>query len=182
MEKSKFAQKFIQSYNDDSDKWYILKVDVSDPDTQWSSIFPCNNEYWQKKNKKKTNKLWKKEKKKNYVVIIKISKQALDYGLILEKVYKVTQFSQEACLRPYIDMNVELSKKVKNDFEFGKSVERLWQCLGKLWWIWGITWASNLWRLTKEEMVQLVPDVPWASCNGLMMVLTPVTCRGPSGD
>lgn len=135
-----------------------------------------------KKKTKKTNKLWKKEKKKNYVVIIKISKQALDYGLILEKVYKVTQFSQEAWLRPYIDMNVELSKKVKNDFEFGKSVERLWQRLGKLWWIWGITWASNLWRLTKEEIVQLVPDVPWASCNGLMMVLTPVTCRGPSGD
>ena len=43
----------------------------------------------------------------------------------IRKVYKVTQFSQEAWLRPYIDMNVELSKKVKNDFEFGKSVERL---------------------------------------------------------
>lgn len=63
-----------------------------------------------KKNQKK-NKLWKNKKKKNYVVIIKISKQALDYGLILEKVYKVTHFSQEAWLRPYIDMNVELSKK-----------------------------------------------------------------------
>ena len=78
-----------------------------------------------KKKKKQTNKLWKNRKKKNYVVIIKISKQALDYGLILEKVYKVTHFSQEAWLRPYIGMSVELSKKVKNDFEFGKSVERL---------------------------------------------------------
>ena len=75
--------------------------------------------------KNKTNKLWKNKKKKNYVVIIKISKQALDYGLILEKVYKVTHFSQEAWLRPYIDMSVELSKKVKNDFEFGKSMEKL---------------------------------------------------------
>ena len=60
MEKSKFAQKSIQSYNDGSDKWYILKVDVSDPDTQWSSIFPCNNEYWQKKPKNKKKQTMEK--------------------------------------------------------------------------------------------------------------------------
>ena len=55
--------------------------------------------------------------KKNYVVYIRASKQALNHGLILKKVHRVIQFYQEAWLKPYIDMNTELRKKAKNDFE-----------------------------------------------------------------
>ena len=43
--------------------------------------------------------------------------QALDHGLILKKVHRVIQFNQEAWLKEYIDMNTELSKQAKNDFE-----------------------------------------------------------------
>ena len=55
--------------------------------------------------------------KKKYVAHIRSLKQALNHGLMLKKVHRVIQFNQEAWLKPYIDMNTELRKKAKNDFE-----------------------------------------------------------------
>ena len=55
--------------------------------------------------------------KQNYVVHTRSLKQALNHGLILKKVHRVIQFNQEAWLKPYIDMNTELGKQVKIDFE-----------------------------------------------------------------
>ena len=56
--------------------------------------------------------------------------QPLNHGLILKKVHRVIQFNQEAWLKPYIDMNTELRKQAKKDFEkdfsrnsvFGKTI------------------------------------------------------------
>ena len=53
----------------------------------------------------------------NYVVHIRALKQVSNHGLILKKVHKVIQFNQEARLKEYIDMNTELRKQTKNDFE-----------------------------------------------------------------
>ena len=71
-----------------------------------------------------------------YVVNIKSLKQALNHGLILKKVLRVIQFNQESWLKPYINMNTELRKQAKNDFEkdffklmnnsvFGKTMENV---------------------------------------------------------
>ena len=73
---------------------------------------------------------------KNYVFHIRSLKQALNYGLILKKVHRLIQFNQEACLKEYIDMNAELRKQAKHDFEkyffklmnnsvFGKTMENV---------------------------------------------------------
>ena len=74
--------------------------------------------------------------KKKYVVHIKSLKQALNHGLKLKKIHRIIEFNQEALLKPYIDMNTELRKVAKNDFEkdlfklmnnsvFGKTMENI---------------------------------------------------------
>ena len=54
--------------------------------------------------------------KKRYVLHIRSLKQALEYGLKLEKIHRVIEFNQESWLKPYIDMSTELRKIAKNDF------------------------------------------------------------------
>ena len=51
------------------------------------------------------------------VIHIKNLKQALNHGLVLKKFHKVIKFNQNARLKPYIDMNTDLRKKAKHDFE-----------------------------------------------------------------
>ena len=55
--------------------------------------------------------------KENYVVHIRALKQALSHILLLKKVHRVIQFSREAWLKPYIDMNIKLRTEAKNDSE-----------------------------------------------------------------
>ena len=133
---SKFNEEFIKSYGEDSDKGYILEVDVK---------YPKNLNYLHSDlpflpGRKKINKcrklLCNLYDKTNYVVQIRSLKQAIDHGLIFQKVHRVIQFNQEAWLREYIDMNIELRKQAKNHFEkdffklmnnsvFGKTMENV---------------------------------------------------------
>ena len=55
--------------------------------------------------------------KTEYVIHIRNLKYELNHGLVLKEVYRVIKFNQNAWLKPYIDMNTNLRKKVKNDFE-----------------------------------------------------------------
>ena len=60
------------------------------------------------------------QNKKRYVVHIKSLKQALNHGLKLKKINRIIEFNQKAWLKPYIDMNTELRKLVKDDrHEYG---------------------------------------------------------------
>ena len=129
-------EEFIKNYNEKDNKGYILEVDVKYPkrldelhsDLQFLSermkIDKCNKLVCDLFNKKK------------YVTHINSLKQVLNHGLKLKKIHRIIEFNQEAWLKPYIDLNTELRKAGKNDFEkdlfklmnnsvFGKTMENI---------------------------------------------------------
>ena len=55
--------------------------------------------------------------KENYSIHIFALKQALNYGLKLIRVRSVVSFRQEEWLKTHIDLNTDLRKNAKNEFE-----------------------------------------------------------------
>ena len=113
---SKINEKFIKNYDEDSDKGYIFEVDVNYPKRlhDLHSDLPFLPERMKIDKCKKL--VCNLHDKKRYVLHIRSLKQALEYGLKLEKIHRVIEFNQESWLKPYIDMSTELSKIAKNDF------------------------------------------------------------------
>ena len=107
---SKIDEDFIKNYDEDSDKGYILEVDLEYPknlhDLHSDLPFLPERMKIDKRNKPVCNLY----DKKDYVVLIKSLKQALNHGLILKKVHRVIQFNQKAWLKAYIDINTESRK------------------------------------------------------------------------
>ena len=71
--------------------------------------------------RKKVNKVEKLicsiENKEKYVIHIIYLKQVLNHGLKLKKVHRIIQFKQNAWLKVHIDINTELRKNAKNEFD-----------------------------------------------------------------
>ena len=51
-----------------------------------------------------------------YIMHIRNLKQALNGGLVLNKVHKLIKFNQNAWLKPYIDLNAAPREKANKDF------------------------------------------------------------------
>ena len=51
--------------------------------------------------------------KKEHIVHLRTLEQAINHGLVLKKVHRAIKLNQEARLKAYIDMNLELRKKCK---------------------------------------------------------------------
>ena len=77
--------------------------------------------------------------KTEYVIHIRNLKHALNHRLVLRKFNRVNIFNQNTWLNPYIDMNANLRKKEKSNFEkyffnlmnsivFGKIMENVKTC------------------------------------------------------
>ena len=132
-ELSQFNEDFIKDYDDNCDEGYFLEVDVEYPNNMFSlhddlPFLPERN-----KIKKCNNLVCNIHDKENCAVHIRALKQALNCGLILNKIHRVIEFNQEAWLKPYIDMNTKLRTEAKNDFfkvmnnaaVFGKTMENV---------------------------------------------------------
>ena len=127
---------FIKNYNEESYKGYFLEVDVQ----YLVKLNDLHNDLPLLPERMKTEKVEKLvanlHDKIDYVIHIRNLKQTLNHGLVLERVHKVIKLNQNAWLKPYIDMNTDLRKKAKNDFEkdffklmnnvvFGKTMENV---------------------------------------------------------
>ena len=114
---SKFDEELVKNYDENSDKGYILEVDVEYPENirMLHSDLPFLPE--RMKIGKCSKLVCTTQNKENYVVHIRALKQALNHELKLTEVQKIIQFDQEAWLKPYIDMNTDLRKYAKNKFE-----------------------------------------------------------------
>ena len=136
LDSNKINEEFIKNYNENNIKGYILEVDVKYPKRlhELHSDLPFLSEGMEViKCKKFVCNLFNKKK---YVAHINTLKQALNHGLKLKKIHRVIEFNQKEWLKPYIDMNTELRKAAKNDFEnnlfklmnnsvFGKTMENI---------------------------------------------------------
>ena len=118
------------------DRGYLLEVDVAYPrelhDYHNDLPFMCCRMKINGVEKLVPNLYYKKR----YVIHIRALKQALDHGLVLEKIHSVIEFKQSAWMKEYIDFNTKLKTAAKNDFEkdfyklmntsvFGKTMENI---------------------------------------------------------
>ena len=133
---SRINEEFIKSYNENSNKGYIVEVDVKCPKKLHDSHSDLRFLPRRMKIDKCKKLVCNLHNKKKYVVHIKSLKQALNHGLKLKKIHRIIESNQKACLKPYIDMNTELRKLAKDDFEkdlfklmnnavFGKTMENI---------------------------------------------------------
>ena len=133
---SRINEEFIKNYNENSKKGYILEVDVKYP----NKLQDLHSDLPFVPKRMKIDKCKKLvcnlHDKKKYVVHIKSLKQALNHGLKLKKIHRIIEFNEKAWLKPYINMNTELRKLAKDDFEkdlfklmnhavFGKTMENI---------------------------------------------------------
>ena len=131
-----YTEDLIKIYDENGDYGAILEVDTHYP----KALSNEHRDLAFLPERRKINRVEKfvttLEDKEKYVVHISALKQGVNHGLKLTKVHRVTEFRQEAWLKPYIDMNTKLRMQAKNDFEkdffklmnnsvFGKTMENV---------------------------------------------------------
>ena len=116
---SQFNEDFMKNYIEESDKGHFLEVDGQ----YIEKLHELHNDYHLLPKKIEIEKVEKDVASLHditeYVIHIRNLKKAINHEFVLKKVHKVIKFHQNAWLKPYIDMNTDSRKKVKNDFEKG---------------------------------------------------------------
>ena len=130
---------YLSDFNDEFIKKITMKIVMKDIEYRkilWGSHKELPFLPERRKLEKVEKLVCSTEDKERYVIHISALKQALNNGLELKKVHRVIKFQQKAWLKSYIDMNTNLRKDAKNEFEkdlfklmnnlvFGKTMENV---------------------------------------------------------
>ena len=99
-----------KEYNEISNEGYFPEADIQ----YLKNLYELHNNLSLLLERMKIEKFEKLHDKIEYLKNIRNLKQASNHGLSLKTVHKVIKLR---CLKPYIGINIDLRKKVKNDFE-----------------------------------------------------------------
>ena len=128
---SQFNEDFIKNYNKESGEGYFFEVDFQYPE----ELNELHNNLLFLPERLKSETVEKLvanlHDKTEYVIHIRNLKQALNHGLVLKKVHKVIKVNQKSWLKANIDMNTDLQKKAKYNFEKDFSYlmnNSVWKC------------------------------------------------------
>ena len=118
------------------DYGYLLEVDIRYP----KKLHDYHNDLPFMSTKMKVNGVDKLVPnlyyKRKYVIHVRALAQALEHGLMLERIHRCIEFKQSAWMKEYIDFNTRLRTAARNDFEkdfyklmnnsvFGKTMENI---------------------------------------------------------
>ena len=128
--------RLVEEMSSKKDLGYLLEVDLSYPkelhDLHNDLPFMCTKMRINGVEKLIPNLYYKRK----YIVHIRSLKQALDHGLVLERIHRCIEFKQSPWMKEYIDFNTKLRTAARNDFEkdfyklinnsvFGKTMENI---------------------------------------------------------
>ena len=110
---TKVNEDLIKNYNEGSDERYFFETDVE----YIEKLHGFHNDLPFLPERMKIEKVEKilanLHDKTKYVIQIRNLKQSLNHGLVFTKVQRVIKLNQNAWLKPYIDINTDLTKNSK---------------------------------------------------------------------
>ena len=108
-----FTEAYIKSHDGERDIGYLLVVDVEYP----KNLHMLHSDLPFLPDRMKVNNVNKLvcnlNDKENHSIHILALKQTLNHGLKLKMVHSVIKLRQECWLKPYIDLNTDLTKDAK---------------------------------------------------------------------
>ena len=123
--KSQFNGDFIKTYNKKhSRKGHLFQIDIKNL-VNFHELYNNLPFFPQIIKSEKVEKLEANlHDREEYLIQVRNLKHALNHGLLFTKVHRAIRFNQKAWLKTLIDINTELRKNAKNDFEKDKQTRK----------------------------------------------------------